>query len=72
MYALELNSYPLRKYEKMNTFNEASHPAVFNTEPNPNSSSRYVFVPTPRILDILDNQGWEAVSASQAYSNGRS
>lgn len=44
-------------------------PALHNTQgPSSNVSSRYNFIPTPKILDVLEQHGFSVVSATQGYS----
>lgn len=44
-------------------------PAVNNvTGPTPKASDRYCFIPTPKILDVLDEHGFTVISAGQGYS----
>lgn len=44
-------------------------PAVDNvTLPSPIVSDRYNFIPTPRVLDVLEQHGFTVVSASQGLS----
>ena len=44
-------------------------PAIDNTfGPHAKASNRYMFVPTPKILDVLSDHGFSVVSASQGQS----
>lgn len=44
-------------------------PALYNTQgPSSVVSPRYNFIPTPKILDVLEQHGFSVISASQGYS----
>jgi hypothetical protein len=44
-------------------------PAMNNTTaPSPDTSARYNFIPTPEILDVLEQHGFSIISASQGMS----
>ena len=40
-------------------------PSVFATKPSPKLTDRYTFVPTDRILENFDREGWKVYSAKQ-------
>lgn len=47
-------------------------PAVFAENPAEKVSGKYTFVPTYRVLDALDNQGWQCFQAKQQKSRNPS
>ena len=46
-----------------------NHPAVFAEQPSDKVSSKYTFIPTTRILGVLEDEGWIPTSASQVNSH---
>tara|TARA_R110000824_G_scaffold128983_3_gene290131 strand:- start:2792 stop:3544 length:753 start_codon:yes stop_codon:yes gene_type:complete len=46
-----------------------NHPAVFAEQAASTVSDKYTFIPTTRILGVLEDQGWIPTSASQVNSH---
>jgi len=45
------------------------YPAVFAEQPSNQVSSKYTFIPTTRILGVLENEGWIPTSVQQVNSH---
>ena len=46
-----------------------NHPAIFSEKAASTVSDKYTFIPTTRILGILEDEGWIPTSASQVNSH---
>ena len=46
-----------------------NNPAIFAEQAAPTVSEKYTFIPTTRILGVLEDQGWIPTSASQVNSH---
>jgi len=53
--------YPVHDLEELKQY----APAVFATQPNPNVTNRYSFIPTNEIVENIMGLGWELHSAKQ-------
>jgi len=49
--------------------NKEEHPAVFAENAASTVSDKYTFIPTTRILGVLENEGWVPTSVSQVRSH---
>ena len=49
--------------------NKEEHPAIFAEKAASTVSEKYTFIPTTRILGILEDEGWIPTSASQVNSH---
>tara|TARA_R110002110_G_scaffold347005_1_gene557143 strand:- start:2539 stop:3294 length:756 start_codon:yes stop_codon:yes gene_type:complete len=53
----------------MSILTKEEYPAIFAAQPATTVSSKYNFIPTTRILGVLEDEGWIPTSASQVHSH---